>query len=1839
MSSAHLFPFSTVPFKRVDRVQFSVMSSEELKGWSVTQKHMLKNKKPVPAGVTTHRNYDEDGEPIWGSLADPRMGNTFDKDHPGYFGHIELARKVYHVGFLNTVLAILRCVSFHDGKLLFNKEEDMVNWNKAMLLKGKNRLGALAKLSARFVECPRTKLPQPKYRKDGLKIVMEFYDRSSSRGAGRRADASESTAPSSRFDETLIPGSGERIQNLTAEMAHEILKKISDEDCVDLGLDPRWTRPDWLVVQVLPVPPPHVRPSVSMGGLQRCEDDLTHKLSDIVKANLAVMHAERNGDAEHVMEQYVQLLQYHVATFVDNQLPYQPQASQTSGKPLKTLRQRLVGKEGRVRGNLMGKRVDFSARTVITADPNLSIDQVGVPRSIALNLTVPERVTSFNINRLKTLISNGPNTHPGARYIVRDDGVRMDLRYVNMNEISLKKGWIVERHLANDDVVLFNRQPSLHKMSIMGHRVRVMYWSTFRMNLSVTSPYNADFDGDEMNLHVPQSLTARAEAETMMMVNKVIVSPQSNRPVMGIVQDSLLSSWRMTRRDIFVNENEFFNLLMWVDGFDGRIPIPSVMMPMKNKPGQYHALWTGKQVFSSIIPDGINLQSTANGHNKNEEFPRDLNPEDTTVLIQDGEVLTGIIDKGTLGAKQGGLIHTSFNELGPEPTRVLMNQIQKISNHFILHFGFTVGVGDTVADDRTLAKVREVLTTAKKKVSELVKEGQRGVLKVQPGRTMQESFEDHVNICLNEARDNAGKESVKSLTAENNFKATVTSGSKGSFLNISQIMGCVGQQNVEGQRIPYGFRNRTLPHFYKDDMGPESRGFVENSYLKGLSPQEFYFHAMGGREGLIDTACKTAETGYIQRRLVKALEDVMVRYDGTVRNGRGDIIQFLYGEDGMDGAFVETQRFPFLSYSKQELDERYNYHPNELDFGHHREKPYMLPHIIHMIQQQDARGSYAVQTLRGEFERVKEAQQMLRTIMYEREPGGIMSNDDKLHLPVNLKRMIWNVQMTYKLDLNKTSDLDPVYVVEEVLNLIDRLIVVKGNDALSLEAQHNATMLFKILVKSTLASKVVLIEHRLTKVAFDALLKQIESRFNKSMTNPGEMCGVLAAQSIGEPATQMTLNTFHYAGVSAKNVTLGVPRLKEIINGAKNVKTPSVTVYLDRDHRYDQELATGIMSRLEYIRLKELAVETNIIFDPDIENTVVEADFGFVQSYWEYPDDDEIKPHHLSPWLLRIVAEKKTMRFKQITNEEIVRTIKADFGDTLFCITNDENDEQCVIRIRLVRKLPSAEGDDAKKDPADDAADEAGIFGMEEFVFLRNFESELMENMPLRGVPNIKKVYIRETDKVFKWDPDTGAAREDKEWVLDTDGTNLLAVLASPGVDHTRTVSNHCIEIWETLGAEALRRSLLNEIRAVISFDGSYVNYRHLSILCDVMAQRGELCPVTRHGINRNESGPLQRCSFEETVEILMDAAAFAECDPLASVSENILLGQLAPLGTGHFELYLDEDMLQHAIEPPDEHDEHDQGMHGGDYSSGGGYMGGAGQSTPLAGTMSPVMSPQSFSMNSPVAGAFSPGPDAAAFSPGPGSPGWQPQSPGAYVPNSPSYQAVSPSASPGYNAMPGSPASPTYSPSSPAYSPSSPAFASSPSYNPGSGSSSASPVYSPSSPLVGASYSPSSPTFAAASSPKYSPSSPAYSPSSPAYSPSSPAYSPSSPAVGASPSSPTYSPSSPAYSPSSPAYSPSSPAYSPSSPAYSPSSPAYSPSSPAYSPSSPAYSPSSPAYSPSSPAVGASPSSPAYSPSSPAYSPSSPAYSPSSPAYSPSSPAYSPSSPAYSPAQEETKK
>ncbi|KAL0249847.1 hypothetical protein I308_103149 [Cryptococcus tetragattii IND107] len=1747
------FPYSSAPVKQVKEIQFGIMSPEEIKAFSV-------------AKIESTEVLDENGKQKVGGLMDPKMG-TIDRNFkcqtclegmsecPGHFGHIELARPVFHQGFIVKVKKILECVCYSCGKLKVDMRDPMVA-NAVRRIKAQHRLKAIWALAKDKKICEPDELDekdngdatfedeylqekkaamkghggcgheQPVWRKKGLKLL----------GVWKPTDKGE--------DEATEPEE----RNVSPGEVYNILKKITPGDLHIMGLNADYARPDWMILTVLPVPPAAVRPSIAVdGGAMRSEDDLTYKLSQIIKFNGVVRRMEAEGVPPSVVNEQFDLLQYHVCTYMDNDIAGLPRDQQKGGRAIKAIRARLKGKEGRMRGNLMGKRVDFSARTVITGDPNLQLDQVGVPKSIAMTLTYPERVTPYNIVYLQTLVNNGPATYPGARYYVKDTGERVDLKYRKSGEpISLQFGWIVERHLKDGDYVLFNRQPSLHKMSMMSHRVKLMNYSTFRLNLSVTSPYNADFDGDEMNLHVPQSEETRAELSQIAWVPRQIVSPQANKPVMGIVQDTLCGIRKFTLRDNFLDWLQVQHILLWLPEWDGTIPPPAIFKP---KP-----MWTGKQLLSMTIPKGINITY------KNNEKPSPIDVTDENVLIENGELVHGTIVKNMAGSANNGLVHVIFRELGHVAARDFFSAVQRVVNYWLLHYGFSVGIGDTIVDKATMAGITNRMVEAKEAVQKLIQEAEANRMKPKPGMTIRETLEASIAAELNKARDWTGKTTQDNLKADNNVKQMVVSGAKGSFINISQMSGVVGQQFVEGKRIAFGFRHRSLPHFSKDDYGPESRGFVENSYLRGLTPQEFWFHAMGGREGLIDTAVKTAETGYIQRRLVKAMEDLKVAYDGTVRNSVNEVVQFLYGEDGMDGAAMEKQSLDIIRLSDRAFERRYKI---DVLGGNGFSKG--------VLQAGIDQSSISLQKLLDEeFAQISEDRHILRSEIYQDGTPGHP-------LPVNIQRVIQNSQQIFHIDPRVPSDLDPVYLLEQREALAERLLVVRGDDKLSRAAQKNATLVFNMLLRSHLATRRVLEEYHLNRVAFDWVIGEVEQIFNKAVVNAAEMVGTLAAQSIGEPATQMTLNTFHYAGVASKSVTGGVPRLKEIINVAVNIRTPALNVYLDPEYSKTEEDAHQIMRKLTYTRLRDITATVEIFYDPKLDSTDIEEDKDFVDAFFAIPDED-IRLELHSPWLLRLELDRAKVLEGGYEMSQIVDAIADTVGKDVFVIHSEDNAPKLVIRIRVV-----AEKEDEE------------LLGDED-MFLKRIEGTLLDQVELGGITGITRVFISEGKQVVV--SQNGEYDQQKEWFLETDGINLKEVMAVDGVNAFRTYSNNCFEVYETLGIEAARNALYKELNGVIEMGGSYVNYRHLALLCDLMCSKGALMSITRHGINRTDAGALSRAAFEETVEILLEAAAVGDIDDCKGVAENVLLGQMAPMGTGAFDVSLDMNMLKDVIV---DHRLPVQNM----------------MAAGMAGGMTPGGAMTPYDNLSPMWGGDKGALGHAAFSPI--------QSSANDEGGNFAYMGY------GQSPMHGGMSPAGYSPSSPAgYSPTSPFAVTSPAYSPTSPFAGA--AAGAASPWVGrGGYGATSPAYSPTS-PQYSPTSPQFSPTSPSFSPSSPTYSPASPAYGgagvgnrASP----YSPTSPAYSPTSPMGGITSPQYSPTSPRYSPTSPAFSPTSPSYSPTSPApFQATSPRYSPTSPQF--SPTSPTYSPASPAYSPTSPQYSPTSPAYSPTSPAYSPTSPAY---------
>ena len=676
---------------------------------------------------------------------------------------------------------------------------------------------------------------------------------------------------------------------LTASEVRERLEAIPEDEYIFVGINHEVAKPEWMVLTVLPVPPVTVRPSITLETGERSEDDLTHKLVDILRINQRLKENMEAGAPQLIVEDLWELLQYHVTTYFDNEASGVPPARHRSGRPLKTLAQRLKGKEGRFRSNLSGKRVNFSARTVISPDPNISINEVGVPEMIATEVTVPVFVTEWNIEAMKKFIMNGPNVHPGANYVIRPDERKIRV-YDETKETVIEKlepGFVVERHLMDGDVVLFNRQPSLHRMSMMAHEVKVLPYKTFRLNLCVCPPYNADFDGDEMNMHVFQTEESRAEAKSLMRVQEHILSPRFGGPIIGGIHDHISGAYLLTREGSVFSEEDVFQM------------VKHARMALPNATGKD---WTGKQVFSLLLPKDLNMVYKAEICRKCDECLKQECKNDAYVVIDNGQIITGAMDEKAYGAFSGKILDSIVKEYGTDKAREFLDSSTKLAISGIMKRGFTTSTADEEIPREAKDRIEQLLANAEAKVEQLIEAYHNEELEALPGRSLRETLEMKIMQVLGEARDKSGEIAESYFGMENHAVIMALTGARGSMLNLTQIAACVGQQSVRGGRIERGYSQRTLPHFQVGELGAKASGFVHSSYKKGLDPLEFFFHAMGGREGLVDTAIRTAQSGYMQRRLVNALQDLNVQPDGTVRDNRGVIVQTEYGEDGIDPA-------------------------------------------------------------------------------------------------------------------------------------------------------------------------------------------------------------------------------------------------------------------------------------------------------------------------------------------------------------------------------------------------------------------------------------------------------------------------------------------------------------------------------------------------------------------------------------------------------------------------------------------------------------------------------------------------------------------------------------------------------------------------------------------------------------------------------------------------------------------------------------------------------------------------------------------------------------------------
>jgi DNA-directed RNA polymerase beta' subunit len=885
-------------------------------------------------------------------------------------------------------------------------------------------------------------------------------------------------------------------QQFTPLVCYKIFKKIKDEDVDFIGLSSKYSRPEWMIITSLAVPPPAVRPSIRQSDNQRSEDDLTFGLAMIIKSNKLLKNFMDNSSANMKnIENYHGLLQYHVSTYMDNEIPgLDPAGHRSTFRPLKAITQRLKGKEGRLRINIMGKRVDYSARTVISVDPNIDIDEFGVPLKIAMNLTFPEVVNKFNIEKLRKIVLNGPKTYPGAKTVAKGDlgnQRSISLKHVDVQKVAneLEIGDIVHRHLLDDDPCLFNRQPTLHKMSMMTHRIKVLPFSTFRLNVTVCKPYNADFDGDEMNMHIPQSIQTQVELDKICAVRENIISPGNSKPSLEITQDTLVGAYLLTIKNIKLSKQMMNNYMMFMKNYNGQLPEPEEYI--KNVP-----YWSGKQLFSLILPN-ININQLKN------------------VEIIHGHVTKGYLNDESLGGNPAGLIKQIYNAYGTNECVNFLNNTQKLITRWMMDHSFSISFGDSILNKKQRSDVIEIANKYIAEIYELIKMAQHGTFANDLDDSLKFlKLEGDISNLLSKIDNECGEYITNFLKKTNNFyiAGNKGAGSKGKLQNLIQIMACVGPQLVWGTRIRNGFTDRTLPHFYRNDIGPDAKGFCRNSYIQGLTPSELFFHAMGGRCGSIDTAIQTADSGYISRKLIKAAEDLMINYDMTVRNATNNIIQFAYGDDNMDPTKLEkVNKIDLIEKNNDEIEQMYKF--DDLDNKAYFET-FMTKEAVEKMFEEANYKSY----INLEFKEILDNRNILRTKYFKYTEA---IGDIKTFVPINLFRVMASQILKFNIQKYDLSDLTPQYIIDEYEKVM--LSLVKY-----LPEKNENWKLFKIIFKSFISSKRILKEYRLNKIAFDDLLLLIKNKMLEALVSPGEMVGIIGAQTLGEISTQLTLNSVTY---------------------------------------------------------------------------------------------------------------------------------------------------------------------------------------------------------------------------------------------------------------------------------------------------------------------------------------------------------------------------------------------------------------------------------------------------------------------------------------------------------------------------------------------------------------------------------------------------------------------------------------------------------------------------------------------------------------------------------------
>ncbi len=1407
MDTQLICPYDTI--NKIKKIKFSILSDDETKKMSV-----IKDEN----GIETSDLHDST-EPQRGGLNDARLGTVTNdilcgkckmnmNNCVGHFGHIKLGVHLFNYNYFVYITKILDCICVNCAQLRINDKNIL---NKIMKNKPMKRMKIIKGLGKNLKNCWNCNSLYPKIKAqidkktNNILIEMEYKTE----------------------EKNVNP-------LYTGEDIWQIFKNISDENCIRIGINPELSRPESMLVENLPVPPIQVRPvskSDTQGGIYGV-DGLTMKLADIIRINNMISKDKIDVNGLNLIEKHILLAQANYTEYL--KASGDSDNSKIMGKPLS---QRLIGKQGRIRLTLLGKRVDFTGRTVITAGADLNVDEVGIPITIAKKLTYPVIINKYNLDEMKQFVMR--TEYPIAvtlwKYSTLKYGKTIlpkHLEYGREN-VELNIGDIIERNLMDGDYILFNRQPTLHPQSMMTHKIKIIndpLLMTARLPVAVTTPYNADFDGDEMNIHIPQSIETTIELVELAGVSKQLISAASSKTIYGVVQDGLIGSYLISDKTEKLKMKEYMNLITMTN------------MKDKNKIDKIkkEKEYNGLDIINFILPN-------------------------------DYAKITYQLTKKHLGAqKDNSIIQILWDKYNSETTMDFLNNITKIANLFNKTYGFYIGINDVLLKKEDRENIYKTFETVILDNNYLITKYENNTDLITP-----EIYENQIYDKLRIVRENIGDIVVSNISKQNAFNVMLKCGSKGEAINIGQLSGGLGLQALDGKLQPNTYNGRTSPYVYRHDDRSVSRGLCTQSFLGGLTYPDFIAHATSARTGLIESVVKTSVTGYTQRKLIKSLEDISVKYDMTVRTAHDNIVQFIYGSSGASTTKQYRYNLEILEMKNEDIRNKYVFTENEM-------------------------GKYRINKNKNQefYNYLLKTRDMIRYNLSKVSLIQMILEKDFL-LPVNMEL----IEQELKMNTNISEELNDEYIYENIEKILENenTKLICGNNKMKIEDTNINKILFGYIVKTVLAPKRIITEYKLNKEIFDKYINIIINKFNKNLIEPCAMIGCLAAQSIGEPLTQLTLKAFHKIGQpSVSNTLQGVPRMNELLTISKLPKESQMNVVLKEEYKTNKDIADKMASYMRHTTLGELRTKVDIYYDP--KNTIL--DINKINTSF----CDKSQNFNNVPWLYKIEINKDKLLERYITLLDIKSKLCNWWLNKNLIIKKEE--KKILNKITQLVVLSSEENDDKLyiyiringKDIIKQNTKEIDEFNMNTIT---SFITGLLDNVKIKGIPKINNINFVSDESMIKYNSENGGIEKDKQYIIYTNGVNIEDIRYLNYIDLDKTISNNVYDMYLKYGIEIARSILMDEMITAIKTAGGYINYHHIALIVDMMTMTGDIVSIDRNGINKSDNGPLTRASYEKVIEQFINASVYNEEDKMKGVSSQIMTGQMIRGGTGGFDILI----------------------------------------------------------------------------------------------------------------------------------------------------------------------------------------------------------------------------------------------------------------------------------------------------------------------------------------------